>query len=281
MEIPQDLSKILPEARHLGQRSMLPENYDPSLLVRVPREVNRLKAKIAQPLPFVGFDVWQAYEASCLTASGLPTQCVLKIVYPADSTFLVESKSLKLYLHSLNSTMLGETPRAARHALAKCVEGDLSKLLEKTVQCVPHNAYTDGSDFHGFQPAEDNPDTPNLSAGSTLKFHTRLLRSRCRITGQPDWGNLYLTAQVDSPCPTRELLNRVISLRDEYHFHEEICEMLFTQLSEWLHPKSLMVATLYTRRGGIDISPVRASSGNLLPKLLCDPHTLTAPAWRQ
>ena len=116
MEIPQDLSKILPEARHLGQRSMLPENYDPSLLVRVPREVNRLKAKIAQPLPFVGFDVWQAYEASCLTASGLPTQCVLKIVYPADSTFFVESKSLKLYLHSLNSTMLGETPRAARHA---------------------------------------------------------------------------------------------------------------------------------------------------------------------
>ena len=257
MAIPQDLSKILPEARHLGQRSMLPENYDPSLLVRVPREVNRLKAKIAQPLPFVGFDVWQAYEASCLTASGLPTQCVLKIVYPADSTFLVESKSLK------------------------CVEGDLSKLLETTVQCVPHNAYTDGFDFHGFQPAEDNPDTPDLSAGSTLKFHTRLLRSRCRITGQPDWGNLYLTAQVNSPCPTRELLNRVISLRDEYHFHEEICEMLFTQLSEWLHPKSLMVATLYTRRGGIDISPVRASSRNLLPKLLCDPHTLTAPAWRQ
>lgn len=281
MATTQNALENLPESRHLGHRSPLPESYDPSLLVRVPREVNRRESNIPTPLPFVGIDVWQAYEASCLTAEGIPTQCVLKIVYPADSPFLVESKSLKLYLHSLNSTVLGKSQTDARHALAQRVAADLAKTLETPVQCAPHTVYSGGFDFNGFVPAEENLDADVLAKDSVLRFHTRLLRSRCRITGQPDWGNLYLSAETDTHLSQRTLLERILPLRNEFHFHEEMCELIFTRAMEWLNPRSLMVATLYTRRGGIDISPVRTTSPSLLPTLLGNPRTLTSPAWRQ
>lgn len=281
MTTPHDALRNLPEARHLGQRSALPSSYDPSLLVRVPRETNRKESNIPLPLPFVGLDVWHAYEAACLTKEGIPTQCILKIIYPSDSPYLVESKSLKLYLHSLNSSPLGDSPDAAREALAQRVAADLSQTLETVVQCIPHTAYSDAFDFNDFLPAEEhlNINTPHV--GGYLKFHSRLLRSRCRITGQPDWGNLYMVAKTNVPFSQRQLLDLVLPLRDEFHFHEEMCELLFVRFAELLRAQELMVATLYTRRGGIDISPVRATSPSLFPKQLCAPRTLTRPAWRQ
>lgn len=281
MTTAHDTPQALPEARHLGHRSALPESYDPTLLVGVPREVNRQASGIPSPLPFVGLDVWQTYEASCLTEEGIPTQCILKIVYPADSPYLVESKSLKLYLHSLNHSVLGASQTAARKALAQRVAADLSSALETDVQCIPHTAYSNAFDFNNFEPAEEQLDATIPSDGKFIKFHSRLLRSRCRITGQPDWGNLYIVAQSDTRMLQRELLNLILPLRDEFHFHEEMCELIFTRALEWLHPQALMVAALYTRRGGIDISPARATSAALFPRALCDPRTLTCPAWRQ
>lgn len=281
MATPLDAPRQLPEARHLGHRSALPESYDPTLLVAVPREVNRKASGIPSPLPFVGLDVWQAYEASCLTAEGVPTQCILKIVYPADSPYLVESKSLKLYLHSLNNSILGDSQSCARRALAQRVAGDLSNALGTDVRCEAHTEYSNAFDFTDFQPAEEHLDESIPTVGGCLTFHSRLLRSRCRITGQPDWGNLYIVARTDARMPQRELLSLILPMRDAYHFHEEMCELIFTLALERLRPQALTVATLYTRRGGIDISPVRAASPAGFPPALCDPLTLTRPAWRQ
>lgn len=281
MDNSNNFSISLPEARHLGQRSPLPQSYDPSLIVKVPRSANREVSQIPSPLPFVGVDAWHAYEASCLTEEGIPTQCILKIVYPADTPYLVESKSLKLYLHSLNSSILGRSQSDARMALAQRVANDLSSALEGDVLCAPHTTYSQGFDFNEFSPAEENLDDEKPTAPGIFRFHTRLLRSRCRITGQPDWGNLYIMADTNSPVSRRELLSYILTLRDEFHFHEEMCELIFTHTMERLKAKNLMVAALYTRRGGIDISPIRATSASLLPPMLSSPHALTTPAWRQ
>jgi 7-cyano-7-deazaguanine reductase len=86
---------------HLGKSSEYKSQYDPSLLVREPRQSNRTHLGITEEnLPFVGFDTWNGYEISGLTDNGLPVTGVVKLVYPCDSKYIVESKSIKLYFNS-------------------------------------------------------------------------------------------------------------------------------------------------------------------------------------
>ena len=92
----------------LGQTVTYPDQYDPSILVREPRSNNRQHLSIEDDdLPFVGYDTWNAYEVSTLTEQGLPVAGCMKIVYPCDSTYIVESKSIKLYLNSFNMFKCG------------------------------------------------------------------------------------------------------------------------------------------------------------------------------
>ena len=97
------------ESKVLGQQVAYPTDYCPSILVPVPRSLNREIYDIHTPEEFFrGFDTWHAYEAGFLARNGLPVCGILKLVYPANSPCIVESKSLKLYLNSLNMTRLGE-----------------------------------------------------------------------------------------------------------------------------------------------------------------------------
>jgi 7-cyano-7-deazaguanine reductase len=41
--------------------------------------------------------------------------------------------------------------------------------------------------------------------------------------------------------------------------------MVFTHLMEAYSPEKLMVACLYTRRGGLDINPIRATHADMVP----------------
>lgn len=52
----------------LGQSTQYPDHYDPSLLFPIPRIENRKKLGIKenQALPFVGVDIWNAFELSWL-----------------------------------------------------------------------------------------------------------------------------------------------------------------------------------------------------------------------
>ena len=89
-------------AKHLGTISAYSDKYDADLLVKVPRNLNREAYGIDENnLPFVGYDVWNAYEVSAITEKGRPVTGLLKISYPCDSKYHVESKSIKLYLRSL------------------------------------------------------------------------------------------------------------------------------------------------------------------------------------
>ena len=47
--------------------------------------------------------------------------------------------------------------------------------------------------------------------------------------------------------------------------------MVFKHLTDAFAPEELMVACLYTRRGGLDINPIRATHQSLIPEFFTDP----------
>ncbi|OYY51097.1 MAG: NADPH-dependent 7-cyano-7-deazaguanine reductase QueF, partial [Polynucleobacter sp. 35-46-207] len=114
----------------LGQTTQYPDQYDPSLLFPIPRSENRLKLgmKPDQALPFVGVDIWNAYELSWLNQKGKPQIALAEFQVPADSPNMIESKSFKLYLNSLNSARF-EDENAVRERLIT----DLSEVAGSKV----------------------------------------------------------------------------------------------------------------------------------------------------
>lgn len=281
-----------------------PDVVDSTLLVPIPRKLNRIHYNIDENnLPFVGFDTWNCYEVSFLLDNGFPVNCVTKIVYMARSEFIVESKSLKLYLNSFNMHRFGKTVEEAMDAVQKRITHDLENVLETIVSIYLFSANEETNPTKcitgGFFPLESSVDvsklefndyneTPNIleetSINNAFKVHSISLRSNCRVTNQPDWGDVYI--YMDSRiAPTRQsMLQYIVSMRKENHFHEEICECIYKRLYDKFKPKNLFVACLYTRRGGIDINPVRASSSYLLSEFasaMMNPTILLQKTMRQ
>lgn len=279
---------------HLGKKGGegYKDRYDPSLLVPIPRIYNRETYGIEnEKLPFTGVDVWNAYEVSALTFRGLPVTGMLKIIYPADSEYHVESKSLKLYLNSFNMTKMGDTIEACIRNIEDRVRQDLSKILHH--DAVFTTFFRDGygtaeEEFEGYPPIQslipdielmeftayksDSALLEHSSINGVVRLSVDFLRSNCRVTSQPDWGKLYLYIRA-TDLPTIESIARyVVSHRTVSHFHEEIVEMVYKHFKDRFKPEELMVAALYTRRGGIDINPVRASHPDLIPSFITDPN---------
>lgn len=287
------------EATHLGRQSAYPQQYDPSVLVAVPRHLNRGQYNIEeQNLPFEGIDVWHAYEFSFLTKKGAPVVGLLKITYPCNNEFLVESKSLKLYLNSFNMSRYGKTKTQGVKEVLQAITSDLSQLLkcEVGVRFFDHKAHAASSDFNDYSILEELVDFDSLSCNTytespellkessnngEIKWGTHLLRSNCKITHQPDWGSLYIYMKGKKLPSHESFLQYIVSLRNENHFHEEICEMVFKRLIDIFSPEKLMVACMYTRRGGIDINPVRVMPGTDLPASLTNSAFLTRMSFRQ
>ena len=288
--------------KHLGQVSSYKDQYDPALLVNEPRSNNRLHLDIHDDdLPFTGYDTWNAYEVSGLTNNGMPVAGVAKIVYPASSKYIVESKSIKLYFNSYNMYRCGDTPEQVLQNISSQSASDLSDLLEAEVKVHIHNAsgtraigepvmgtnmYTTlETIFTQEQLGEMNVDTyaetPGLLEITEPKrrwshYHSSLLKSNCRVTSQPDWGDVYVMYSGDKGVTEQSLLKYIISFRDECHFHEEICETIYKRLLDTIKPVELCVTCLYARRGGIDINPVRATSPAAMEEcgVLIDPTVL-------
>lgn len=292
--------EYLSEGKYLGKQVEYPQKYAPEMLVAVPRHFNREQYNLSEEdLPFVGFDTWHAYELSFLTERGLPVTGLLKLVYPATNPSLVESKSLKLYLNSFNMDRFGQTPAEGLNIVLATIQKDLSNLLETEV-CInffDHVTATPTSDFNEyavleqmtgveelqfehFKEAPQVLESANENAG-TFKVATHLLRSNCKITHQPDWGSAFIYMKGDQLPSSSSLLQYLVSIRNENHFHEEICEMIYKRLWDLFTPDELAVTCIYTRRGGIDICPTRASHASLLPQALIDVNVLSAKLLRQ
>lgn len=288
------------EATVLGQRVEYPQHYAPEVLVAVPRHMNRRQYNLDEnELPFIGVDTWHAYEISFLTESGLPVVGILKMAYDAHTPNLVESKSLKLYLNSFNMEHFGcnavqgaeLVAERIRQDVSACVGGDVETAIFAPTDIPVPSALTDYEILENKPFANDivinkyneAPEllVPSNENGGFMSVMTHLLRSNCKITHQPDWGTAYIYMR-GKQLPTEEsLLQYLVSIRGENHFHEEICEMIYIRLWRLFHPEDLMVTCIYTRRGGIDICPSRANKVELLPIGLTSATLLTTKLLRQ
>jgi len=274
-------------SKHLGKSSQYKSQYDASLLVREPRSNNREHLNIEEDgLPFVGCDVWNGYEVSALLDSGLPTALVAKVIYPCDSKYIVESKSMKLYWNSFNMEKLGSDACEVFKKVKDLAEEDLSALLETDVEVQlfdPINLEKGGGVFLKDQimyeclenkftslditEYSENPDilqTINYEDNRELKVFSKLLKSNCRVTSQPDWGDVYIKMKGNFIPTYDSLLKYIVSFRDECHFHEEICETIYKRIWDLYKPTQLSVTCLYVRRGGWDINPQRCSHEHLI-----------------
>ena len=264
---------------HLGKKSQGSEKYNPSLLVAIPRCENRKQYNIDDNnLPFDGFDVWHAYEFSALTQNGVPVTRLLKLKYDSKSKFLVESKSLKLYLNSFNMSKFGATVNECLEICKNIIEKDLEEKLKTKIEAnFIENSAERKEIFKNFQNIMNFVDEKTLKVEKFKEAPELLetketdeeksyyltfdsLRSNCRVTHQPDFGDLFLYYKSKKHILEDSLVKYLSSFRSEFHFHEECCEMIYKRLYDLLdNDDELFVCALYTRRGGIDICPVRRS----------------------
>ncbi|MCL2297055.1 MAG: NADPH-dependent 7-cyano-7-deazaguanine reductase QueF [Proteobacteria bacterium] len=264
-----------PDHSPLGKSSAYTEHYDASLLFPIPRAPGRAELGISSgaPLPFYGVDVWNAFELSWLEPGGKPCVALARLTVPAASPNIVESKSLKLYLNSFNQTAFSSADE-----VRDCLSRDLSVTAGATVEvelvlpqqfsaqriaslagfcldALPVNTdtYTPRPEF-----LLARTDAPTIT--ETLTSH--LLKSNCPVTGQPDWGSLQI-AYTGHPIHHEGLLKYIVSLRRHNGFHESCVERIFIELMQRCSPLRLSVYARYTRRGGIDINPFRASHADM------------------
>jgi 7-cyano-7-deazaguanine reductase len=262
-----------PEQSPLGKTMAWPDRYDPSLLFPIARSIGRAELRLgSDPLPFVGHDLWTTYELGWLDGRGKPRVGVAELLMPAASTNLIESKSLKLYLNSLAQTRFG-TEQALHdliaHDLSAAANADVAiELLspagalavsELEGDCIDH-VDLDIDDYG--PPDSDHLRTHAESADEALVSH--LFRSNCPVTGQPDWASVqvrYRGPRIDRAG----LLRYLVSYRGHNGFHEQCVERMFRDVLATCRPEALSVNARFTRRGGIDINPWRATAGYASP----------------
>jgi 7-cyano-7-deazaguanine reductase len=251
----------------LGKQSSYITTYSPELLFPIPRTLARNKIGLKATLPFTGVDIWNSYELSWLNAKGKPQIAFAEFHFPHDNTYIVESKSFKLYLNSFNQTKFA-TWEQVHATLVKDLShasGGLAKvflfsseefkklpLQEFPGTCLDHldvetDSYQISSDFLSTQP---------LEVEETV--YSELLKSNCLATGQPDWGTV-LIRYAGKKILHEGLLKYLISYRNHSGFHEDCVEQIFKDLLTHCQPARLTVYARYVRRGGLDINPFRSN----------------------
>jgi 7-cyano-7-deazaguanine reductase len=303
MEKVKNYDKVVEIAgKHLGKvgGDGYSDQYNSDLLVKVPRYLNREGYGLTDK-DFVGVDTWNCYEVSAITTKGQPVAGMLKIVCPSDSSHHVESKSIKLYLNSLNMTKIGENAVECILEIESRVKADLDKLLETNTTVSFYTSEEDGKalSFEGYQDLAEVADLDQIDftafqsdasqleveavteVSKEVKLRSNLLRSNCRVTNQPDWGDVFIRMKGKNIPAPASVAKYIVSHRTVSHFHEEICEMVFKHLMDAYQPDDLMVSCLYTRRGGLDINPIRATHSRFIPDFFTNTDYRIAKTLRQ
>ena len=258
----------------LGKTVAASRHYDPGLLFAIARAPGRHELGLGGTLPFRGADIWNAYELSWLDRRGKPQVAIGELRVPADSPNLVESKSLKLYLNSFNETRFDE-----REAVRERIVRDLS-LASGGEVAVELRGPEDwnaaalgtldglviddididiGADGYGPPRADLLACTAGAETSETLVSH--VLKSNCPVTGQPDWASVQVRYR-GAPIDRAGLLRYLVSFRHHDAFHEHCVERIVVDLLARCAPRELVVQARYTRRGGLDINPWRATIGS-------------------
>lgn len=257
-----------PDASPLGKAVSYCDQYAPELLFPIPRSGKRAEIGLHDKLPFTGHDLWNAYEISWLNSRGKPVVAIGTLEVPAESPCLIESKSLKLYFNSFNQTRFDniETVHATIARDLSAAAGATVRVQIETLDQRPQRelAYPAGVLLDTLDIAIDHyePRPELLSAQGPIvdeTLYSHLLKSNCLVTGQPDWG--MLVVRYRGPSIDREgLLRYICSFRTHNEFHEQCVERIFVDITRQCRPERLEVWARYTRRGGLDINPWRASS---------------------
>jgi 7-cyano-7-deazaguanine reductase len=258
----------------LGQQSAYPNQYDPNLLFPIARSDNRstLGLNLQSTPPFFGVDIWNAYELAWLNLKGKPQIALAEFIIPADSPNMIESKSFKLYLNSLNQHCFADFA-----TVKTCVQHDLSQVLGTGLQVrlvqpceITSNKKMAPIEELGGQlldrldievNSHQNSDplllkADHTSAPITQTLVSHLLKSNCPVTGQPDWASVQIQYQ-GRPIDEEGLLRYLIGFRQLGEFHEHCVEKIFCDIKIQCQPEKLSVYARYTRRGGLDINPFR------------------------
>ena len=289
-------------SKHLGQSgsyAVYSDTFDSSLLVSMPRELARKDWGITGDEWDFGLDVWHCHESTFLTQKGLPIAGTLKIIYPSKSRLMVESKSIKLYLNSFDMCKLGDgSIQSAIDCYVNQITEDLRNLLEiSLVEVYFHpegseswNITTGFNNLHNILVDLESLEFDDYKSNQyhltfdkipdviqdTLVF-TNTLRSRCRHTKQKDTGSAYIRIQTEGGIVNLEsLLKQIVSLREQDEFHEFCAEKLFTDIMKLEGVTGCMVMLLYSRRGSLDINPVRSSHSHFVQNALRSVHKLTS-----
>lgn len=275
------MNQNTPEYSQLGKPSAYVDQYDASLLYPLPREPKRREIGITGSVPFLGADLWTAFELSWLNPKGKPQVALAHITVPCESTHIVESKSFKLYLNSFNNTVFAsadavrdrirvDVSAAIWHGGPVQASAGVRVLLPELFDCEPVHEL-DGLciDRLDVECTRYQPAPELLTAAFDEKpveetLVSDLLKSNCLVTGQPDWGSVqirYSGPQIDQAG----LLQYIVSFRNHNEFHEQCVERIYMDIMARCKPAKLLVYARYTRRGGLDINPWRASHPQLPP----------------
>lgn len=272
----------------LGKSTAYETTYNPKLLTPIPRQLTRDDIGITLPLPFIGIDIWNAWEISWLNSKGMPQVASARFKYSAESTYLIESKSFKLYLNSFNQSQFD-----SKEAVSDVLTKDLSHIINSPVDVILYSAKEqwprveegtgqclDNLDIsiESYQLTPDylqkaiNPDQKPI----TEQLYSHLFKSNCMVTGQPDWASVFIS-YTGKPITHELLLKYLISFRDHQAFHEPCVERIFVDLMHYCKPKKLSVYCRFTRRGGLDINPFRSTKNHSIN----NQEPLNLRIWRQ
>ena len=279
----------------LGEQTTdYPTEYSPETLYPIARSIGRDAIGWQDDKLKVGVDWWQAFELSWLNSQGISQVAIARFGIPASSLFIVESKSLKLYLNSINFTEFSgwdDVQALIAKDLSACVQAEVTVELfdlnddlndkatglliaqpegvcidEALANSSEKVALTEHPDASLLAKNESDLRESEKKVGKNFSFYSNLLRSNCPVTNQPDWGTLAVSISSEKPVNTANMLRYILSFRQHNGFHEQCVEQIFADLSQYYQPSELMVRAWYTRRGGIDINPCRVSDMSLLPK---------------
>ena len=262
-----------PEDLLLGKNTPVVDEYSPQLLYPISRATGRAALAIGDARKLYGADLWHAYEVSWLDSADKPQVRVGRFTVPADSPNMVESKSFKLYLNSLNNTRF-----AAEQELVAVIQRDIARATGAEVDIellpvgspmlagtLPEGACIDELDIAGgaTAPAADLL----VKTGEVVEesLHSHLLRSLCPVTGQPDWASVWIHYRGEG-LDHASLLRYIISFRQHQDFHEQCVERMFCDIGDATRAELLHIQAFYTRRGGMDINPFRSTDPGTSPR---------------
>ena len=224
------------KTKFLGKANKL-KKTGKNLLDNIPR--------IKKDIKF-GFDIWNVYDFMHLDKNKIPHLAVLEIIIPSNSDFIIESKSMKLYLNDFYNKSFKTI-----NEISQIIKKDIEFKIKSKIKVRFIKSFSK-------EPTVININKLKLKSSpnkKVLKFNG--FRSICPVTSQPDFASIYIYS--DKTIDLKWLKYFLISFADHGGFHEQCVELIFTELKNKFHINQLEVCGRFQRRGGIDINPIRGT----------------------